>query len=200
MLLWVLDMRTLLPILLLLFLGAEGSWVSAAITERVIHAGDTPLASTCVVTQTAPMELTVSKCAFTTTGQAKIVDESKVPSLKNEIAAGRVERMPDGKRVRGWLRDRQGNIIEKSKTHVHNVATTVTVPGPGSWVVYLTDGPGINLDVVLQLWEDPLPPNFVEYIIMPFVIPVGTANLNQVDLEVFTVLPGFPASKGLFEK
>jgi len=193
-------MRTLIIGLLLSFLVGGATGVSAVITQRIIHAGDTPLASTCVVTQAGPMELTISKCAFTTTGQAKIVDESKVPSLKNEIAAGRVERMPDGKHVRGWLRDRQGNIIEKSKTHVRNAATTVTVPGPGWWVIYLLDGPGVNLDVVLQLWEDPRPANFVEYIVMPFVVPVGTANLNQVDLEVFTVLPGFPAPKGLFEK
>ena len=186
--------------LILALVGGSSPGVSASITQRIIHAGDTPLASTCVVTQTAPMELTVSKCTFTTTGQAKVVDASKVPSLKNEIAAGRVERMPDGKRVRGWLRDKQGNIIDKSKTHVRNVATAVTIPGPGQWVVYLLDGPGINLDVVLQLWEDQRPTNYVEFIVMPFMVPVGTANLNQINLEVFTVLPGFPVPKGLFEK
>ncbi len=172
----------------------------AVITQRIIHAGDTPLTSTCLVMQTAPMELTISKCAFTTTGQARIVHQSRVPSLKNEIAAGRVERMPDGKRVRGWLRDRQGNIIEKSKTHILNVATTVIVPGPGRWVVYLTDGPGTNLNVVLQLFDDQRPSNYIEFIVMPFVMPVGTTDLSSIDIEVFTVLPGFPASKGLFEK
>ena len=163
--------RTWIALLVLALLGGGTDWVSAAIIQRIIHAGDTPLTSTCLVTQTAPMELTISACSFTTTGQAKIVNVAKVigsladrtlpdfagrfksgmDELQNRVLAGDIEYMPDGKRVRGWLRDRQGNIIEKSKTHVRNVATTVTVPGPGWWVIYLLGGPGVNLDVVLQL-------------------------------------------------
>ncbi|KKK79944.1 hypothetical protein LCGC14_2828420 [marine sediment metagenome] len=192
--------KTWVVLLFLVLLGGGYDGVSAAITQRIIYAGDTPLASTCAVTQTGPMELTISACSFTTTGRAKIVHESKVSNLQSQITAGRVERMPDGKRIRGWIHDKQGNIIEKSKTHVRNVATTVTVPGPGRWVIYLLDGPGINLDVILQLWEDPRPTKYVEYIVMPFVVPVGTTDLNTIDLEIFTVLPGFPAPKGMFEK
>ncbi len=177
----------------------------ASIGQRIIHAGDTPLASTCTVAQTGPMELTVSKCSFTTTGQAKILsrlDSAFAMTGLGEVAQALQEGKAEwhGSRVRVWLRDKQGNIIERSKTHVRNVATTVTVPGPGQWVVYLIYGPGINLNVVLQLWSDPRPTNYVEYIVMPFVVTVGTTNLNTINLEVFTVLPGFPPPKGMFEK
>ncbi|KKL79491.1 hypothetical protein LCGC14_2014320, partial [marine sediment metagenome] len=61
-------MKTLVISLLLLFLGGGYDGVSAAITERIIYAGNTPLASDCRVTQTGPMELTVMPCSWTTTG------------------------------------------------------------------------------------------------------------------------------------
>ena len=186
--------------LILALLVGDTGWLSAAITQRIIHAGDTPLASNCQVTQTGPMQLTVSTCLWTTTGQAKIIHESKVPNLKNEIAAGRVERMPDGVRVRGWLRNAQGNIIEKSRTRFILAKVILNIVAGNTWVAYLADGPGVTMNVVLQKEEDPKPTGTLDYILFPFTVPVGTINLNTINLEVFTVLPGFPAPKGLFEK
>jgi len=206
--------------LILVLLGGGNDWVSAVMTQRIIHAGDTPLASTCRVTQTDPMELTVSKCSFTTTGQARIVNVAKaigsfvdqtlsdemerlasgLQELHNKVLAGEVEYMPDNKRVRGWLKDKKGNIIDKAKTRVLSAEVVLTILAPGRWVVYLTGNPGIKLNVVLQLHSDPRPANFVEYIVMPFVVPVGTTDLSGIDIEVFTVRPGFPPAKGLFEK
>lgn len=172
----------------------------AGIVERVIYTGDTPLASTCTVTQTGLMELTVSACSFTTTGQARIVAREKVSNLPNEIAAGRVQNMPDGKRVRGWFRDKDGNIIDKSKTHTRATPVALSITAGDTWVVYLLDGPGVTMDVVLQRWDDPRPANFIGFIVMPFTVPTGTTDLSTITIEVFTVKPDFPPPKGLFER
>lgn len=191
-------MKIILYCLMIVFLFLPSA--ESAIIERVIHAGDTPLASTCTVTQTGPMELTVLACSFTTTGQARIVAKEKVPSLPNEIAAGRVQMMPDGKRVRGWLRNKDGTIIDKSKTHTAVTSTALIITAGDTWVVYLTDGPGVTMPVVLQKAGDPRPANFVEFIVMPFTVPIGTTDLSTIDIEVFTVKPDFPPPRPLFER
>ena len=192
--------RTWIVLLFLVAFGWSTDWVSAAITQRIIHAGDTPLASNCQVAQTGPMQLTVSACSWTTTGQAKIVHESKVPNLKNEIAAGRVERMPDGVRVRGWLRNAQGNIIEKSRTRFIPAKIILNIVAGETWVAYLVNGPGRTMVVTLQKRGEPRPTGTLDYILFPFVVPAGTTDLSAINIQVFTVLPGFPPAKGIFEK
>src|SRR3990167_3551713 len=69
----------------------------------LIFSGDTPLACTIAVEQTGPMQLTVRAGAFTSTGQARIRDY--VPAAHDAaIAAGDAEMLPDGQRVRLWIR------------------------------------------------------------------------------------------------
>ncbi len=192
--------KTWIVLLVLTTLGRGYDGVSAAITQRIIHAGNTPLASDCVVTQTGPMQLTVSTCSWTTTGQAKIVHESKVPNLSNEIAVGNVERMPYSRRVRGWLQDSQGNIIEKSRTRFIPVPVVLNITAGETWVAYLVNGPGVTMAVVLQKRGELRPAGTLDYILFPFVVPVSTTDLSGIDIEVFTVRPDFPPAKGLFEK
>ena len=172
---------------------------NAVIVERVIYAGDTPLTSNCTVTQTGPMELAVSSCSWTTTGQSKVVAREKVPNLANEIAADRVVMMPDGKRVRGWLKDKGGNIIERSRTRVL-APTVLNIIAGEEWVVYMVDGPGVTMNLILQPWDVKSPGGLIDYLIMPFKVPLGTTDLSVINIEVFTVRPDFPPAKGLFEK
>lgn len=191
-------MKTFIFGVLFLFFSSIPS--QAALVDRVIFAGDTPLASTCTVAQTGPMELTVFPCSFTTTGQARIVSKGRVADLPNKIAEGRAEMMPDGKRVRGWLRDRQGNIIEKSKRLFLPTPAVTTVPTGNTYFLYLVEKAGPTLGVVLLSMSDARPEKYVHYLAFEFTVPVGTTNLSSIAIEVFTVKSGFPAPKGIFEQ
>ena len=200
-------LKTLIISLLLLFLGAGGSWVSAAITERVIYAGDTPLTSNCRVTQTGPMELTIAPCTFTTTGEAKIfsIFESigarlGVGRLANAIVEDRAEMVKDGMRVRGWLTDKQGNIIEKSVTWRLPTAEIITVAPGETYFIYLVKKAGATMETVLLPVSDLSPISYIHYLAFEFTVPLGTTNLGGIEIEVFTVRPDFPPTKGLFEK
>ncbi|KKL90961.1 hypothetical protein LCGC14_1899480 [marine sediment metagenome] len=197
-------MKILVLLLLLLFLPGGGTGVFAAITERVIYAGDTPLASDCQVTQTGFMELTVMPCFWTTTGEAKIL--GPIASFVAATGIGLVaQALREGKaewhhnRVRVWFRDKHGNIIERSVTYQvgqgsadHNSRTEVQS--------LHVDGPGNTMTIFLMDPIDPLPFGFINYLIFKFDVPFGTIDLSTVTLEVFTVRPHFPPAKSLFEK
>ena len=193
-------MKTLVISLLLLFLGGGFDGVSAAITERIIYAGNTPLASDCRVTQTGPMELTVMPCSWTITGEARIVPREKVPDLQGAIARGEVELMPDGKRVRGWLKNKNGSYIRKQATYQVIPKAVLTIVAGQKYVVYMLQGPGQTMNIALMDPEDPRPSTFINYLVFQFVVPAGTTDLGTITLEVFTVRPDFPPAKGLFEK
>ncbi|KKM22845.1 hypothetical protein LCGC14_1621180 [marine sediment metagenome] len=190
-------MKTFIAILIALFLGGSAQ---AAITERVIYAGDTPLASDCQVTQTGLMELTVMPCFWTTTGQARIVPKEKVLNLTGAISRGDVEMLPDGKRVRGWLIDKQGNIIERSATYRVTPKAVLTITAGQKYVVYMLQGPGQTINIALMDPADRRPNTFIDYLVFNFNVPAGTTDLSAVAIEVFTVRPNFPPAKGLFEK
>ena len=200
-------MRTLIIGFLLLALGGLPEVGSAAIVERVIYAGPTPLASTCRVTQTGPMELTVAPCTFTTTGWARIfgalkslVARSGVGELARAVAEGKAEWTSDGLRIRGWLRDKQGNIIEKKATWRLPVAESVTVTPGNTYFIYLVKKVGVTMEIKLLPVNDPVPTNYVHYLALDFTVPLGTTDLNTVKIEVYTVRPGPRPAKGLFEK
>ncbi len=200
-------LKTLIISLSLLFIGAGGSWVSAAITERVIYAGDTPLASDCRVMQTGPMELTIMPCFWTTTGEARIfsawqsirawIDNGP---LAEAISTGRAEWMPDGRRIRGWLTDKQGNIIERSKTYWVVPKAVLTIVAGQKYIVYMLKGLGQTMNIALMNPSDPSPETVINYLIFKFDVPAGTTDLSTITLEVFTVRPNLPPRKGLFEK
>ena len=146
----------------LLLLGGGGAGIYAGITERIIYAGNTPLASDCQVTQTGPMQLTISICSWTTTGQGRIFNtimslpaQAGVGSLAEAIRQGNAEWLPGGFRVRGWLTNKQGNIIEKSRIRTLPINTVLNIVAGERWVVYLVDGPGVTMDAVLQKASDP---------------------------------------------
>lgn len=194
-----------LAVLLFMFDGVG----LGAVVERVIYSGDTPLASTCAVIQTGPMELTVAPCSFTTTGEAKIIIPDPITwaaalvglgSLGRAIAENKAEWMPDGFRIRGWLVNGQGNIIERTKTRLLPVAAVTAVPVDNTYLLYLVEKAGPILGVVLLSMNDPRPANYVHILAFKFEVPVGTTDLNTVTIEVFTVKSGFPPPRGLFEK
>ena len=178
----------------------------ANIIPRVIYAGDTPLSSDCVVTQTGPMELTAGPCLWTTTGQARVFGLlESIPALLGlgelgrAVAEGKAELFQRGTRVRAWLRDKQGNIIERSRIRIL-APTVLSISAGGTWVVYMVDGPGVTMTLVLQPKDDPRPAGTLDYLLLPFNVPAGTTDLNTIKIEVFTVRPGLAPARGLFEK
>ncbi len=201
-------MKTLIiSLLFALLLPGGGTGVFAAITEQTIYAGDTPMFSNCSVEQTGPMELTVMPCSWTTPGLARVF--SILESLPAQIGLGelgkalrenKAEWLPGHQRVRVWWRDAEDNIIKKSRTRVLSVPKVLTITAGTFWVVYMVDGPGVTMDIVLQPWKVERPDNTLDYLIFEFDVPVGTTDLNTIDLEVFTVRPDFPPAKGIFEK
>ena len=200
-------LKTLIISLLLLSLVGQQGGLSAAVTERVIHAGDTPLFSDCMVTQTGPMELTITPCTFTTTGEARIfsawqsirawIDNGP---LAEAISTGRAEWMPDGRRIRGWLTDKQGNIIEKSVTWRLPTAAIITVTPGDTYFIYLVKKAGVTMETALVPVSDSSPVGYIHFLAFEFDVPAGTTDLSSIAIEVFTVRPNFPPAKGLFEK
>ena len=202
-------MKKIIVLLMLCSLFVATS-IHADITERIIYAGDTPLSSTCKVTQTAPMELTVAACSWTTTGQSRVVNLNIIEAMLTELGVGSVaELISQGKaeflpgafpsRVRGWLIDKAGNIIERSRARVLS-PTVLTITAGETWVVYMVDGLGVTMNLVLKKWDGVKPVGTLNYLIMPFEVPAGTTDLTSIKIEVFTVKPNFPPRKGLFEK
>jgi len=169
------------------------------IKQRIIYSGDTPLFSDFAVTQTDPMQLTISGGDFQITGQAKILEKKKVPA--DFLADGRAELMPDGKRVRVWLQDKvTKQIKDKSKRRTILGQTTVNaVAHPTKSKTYRVDlrSPSdIVMLVQVQSWledePEPITSDLTHTLVFPFVVPPGTTDLSGIDIEVFTVLPGFP--------
>ncbi len=181
--------------------------VQAGIVERVIYAGDTPLFSDCSLTQTGPMELTVTPCTFATTGQARIFSriqslpaQAGIGALASAVRQGRAEWMHGGQRIRGWLTDKQGNIIEKSATWRLPVTNVITVIPGETYFIYLIKKAGVTMEVALIARSVPKPIGYIHYLAFEFEVPLGTTDLNSIEIEVFTVRPDFPPAKGLFEK
>ena len=211
--------KTWIILLFLAILGGHPEGIRAAITQRIIHAGDTPLFSDCVVTQTAPLTLRIETCMWRTTGQARIVDAAKVVGIladKNlldessrirsglkelnlRVDAGEMEYMPDGKRIRGWLKNKDGSFVGKSENRVLTPITIVWPADGQTHLVYLVGGPGATMQAELALHGETQPAGFIDFLIFETLVPVGATDF-VTDVEVFTVLPGFPAPKGMFEK
>ncbi len=198
-------MKNLFVYLLLLF-GLSAGTATADIVITTIYAGPTPLKSDCPVTQTGPMELTVSRCSWTTTGTARVF--SRIKSLPAQIGLGdlgqalregKAEWLPGHQRVRAWLRDDQGNIIDRSRTRVLPGPAVLAIV-PGNWVVYMVDGAGATMDLMLRSLEDTQPPGMIDYLILSLNVPPGTTDLSTVKIEVFKVLSGSAPDKGTFEK
>ena len=192
-------MKTVIP-LILAFLLASAWHTQAGLVEQDIYAATTLLASTCTVIQTGPMQLTIPPCSWTTTGLSRIVSREKVPNLTNEIAAGRVEMTPNG-RVRGWLRDKTGNILEKSRTRILPSSVTFNITA-GMWAIYLVDGPGVTMVPTLVAWSNSSkdPAGTLDYLVLPFPVPVGTTDLSGITIEFHVIKPGVRPAKGVFEK
>ena len=108
--------------------------------------------------------------------------------------------MFDGKRVRAWLQDKSVNIIERSKTYILPTNVSLNITDGFTWVIYLVKGSGTMMDVLLMRWDTQQPNDYIEYIVLPFNVPIGTTDLNDIDIEVFTVKPGKLPVKGLFQR
>ena len=197
-------MKMLIVGFLLLILVSD---IQARITKRVIHAGDTPLFSDCTVTQTGPMQLTVKPCTFVTTGRAKIFDVIRalpaqigVGELAKALREDKAEWMPDGLRVRGWIQDEKGKIIDKSTSYHLLTKGVINITTPGVYVILLMKSSGFNMDVVLASSYSPSMVNYVHILALEFDVPLGTINLSDVDIILYTVKPGHRPKKGIFEQ
>ena len=169
--------------------------------KGLIYAGDTPLASSILVEQTGPMQLTVKAGNFTSTGQARIIDpaESKDPSIKGKmqslLARNLAESMPDGRRYRVWIHDKQGIPLDKNGSYTLASDRAVNIP-----VLVTAKTYSIELGLVGStptIWVEGLEPQPANYkpihkLVYPFIVPGGTANLAGVDMNYLQVLPGFP--------
>lgn len=171
-----------------------------SIVERAIYAGDTPLFSDFTVAQTGPMQLTISSGDFQITGHAKILEKEKVPAAF--LTDGRAEMMPDGKRVRAWLQDKATKEIKnKSKRRTlvgQTVIDVVSHPSENkNYRVDLRSPSDMVMLIQVQSWlEDqavPVTNDLTHVLVFPFVVPSGTTDLIGITIQVFRVLPGFPA-------
>ena len=197
-------MKTLIISLLLLLFGGTAQ---AAITERVIHAGDTPLTNSCTVVQTAPLELTVFPCTFTTTGEAKIFNviesllaQTGIGQLAKAIQENKAEWMPGGLRIRAWLRTEFGDVIERSVMWNLPVTSVITFTPGDTYYLYLVKKAGVTMGVIALPVTAPRPAGYIHYLAFEIVVPLGTTDLNSVNIEVFTVKPGHAPTKSLFKK
>ena len=195
-------MKTIFIVLILLLFSFN---THADIVDRVIYAGDTPLATDCRITQTGPMELTVEPCAFTTTGVARIlgpidsfVARTGIGSVAQALREGKAEWHRN--RVRIWLQDRQGNIIERSVTYGLPVPSVITVPPGDEYYIHLEKVGGVIMKAVLVPNRHKMALATVHPLSSEITVPVGTTDLSAITVEVFTVRPDFPPAKGLFEK
>lgn len=178
------------------------------IKKRIIHAGETPLFSDFTVAQTGPMQLTVSGGSFQITGQARVLPKEKVP--REFLEDGRAEMMPDGKRVRVWLQDKATKKIESKSFRRVIVGNTVIniVAHPTKDKNYRIDLESPSDTVMMVSTKSWLAgqldvsygPNYSHFIVLPFVVPSGTTDLSGINIEVFTVLPGFPPKPLAWEK
>jgi len=170
------------------------------ITERIIHAGNTPLFSNFTVTQTGPMQLTVSGGDFQITGQASIMKRGEVPPAF--FTDGRAELMPDGVRARVWHQDKVTKVIkDRSKRRTIVESTVVNILShptkARAYEVNLLSPSDILMQIQVDSWlEDqpdvPQSPNYTHILVFRFVVPPATTNLSGIDIRVLKVLPGFP--------
>mgnify|MGYP001558577136 CR=1 FL=1 len=180
--------------------------IRSELYRGMIYAGDTPLACSITVEQTGPMQITVRAGSFTTTGQARIrgYDPGTHAGL---IASGKAERLPDGKRVRVWLQDVNGQPIDRATTYTLAADQIVVLTSdPLKPVAYdvdlISDGPQTDVLVKRRVvdaeeYGDP-PPGWrkVHDLLSEFMLPPGCAEITPIDIYALTIRPGFPAGTG----
>ena len=183
------------------------SSTQAGISERIIYAVDTLLASTCTITQTGPMELTILPCTFTTTGDSKILSvfnslpaHTGLGELARAIRQGKAQWTPGGLRLRVWFQDKQGKVIEKSVTYHLLTTNTITVSPGNTYFIYLIKTARTTMKAWLVLESEPRPTGYINDLVSEFTVPLATTNLTNIEIKVFTVRPDFPPAKGMFEK
>lgn len=159
-----------------------------------IFAGDTPLASTIVVEQSGPMQLTIRAGTITTTGQARVMVMETAGNFDNLVTEGRAEKIRDGK-YRLWQSERN-----KARTMVLVSDFIWDIEAQVEPVVYAVsmamDTAGVSQLVIHAMLPGeiglPFPFEVADYqmIVFPFQVVGGMRQLP--DIVVLTVEPGFP--------
>tara|TARA_Y100000310_G_C20702209_1_gene830953 strand:- start:919 stop:1455 length:537 start_codon:yes stop_codon:yes gene_type:complete len=176
------------------------------IIHKITYAGDTPLFSDFIVTQTGPMQLTISGGIFQITGQARILDKKKIPPAF--FQDGRAELMPDGKRARVWLQNKiTKQIKDKSKRRTIVGNTVVNIVAHSTKDKYYQIDLRSPSDTVMLVdvnsWfsnvRKNITPDLTHTLVFPFLVPVGTTDLSGIDIKCFKVLPGFPPEQPEWE-
>lgn len=140
--------------------------ITSALFRGLIYAGSTSLASTIVVEQTGPLQLTVRAGSFTTTGDVR----QGVPPETHTLAADQVL------------------DLTAHATYPTAYRAFLVTDGVSADVLLqsrVLDG--------IEDWPDP-PAGWqiVHQLVYEFVVPAGATDLSAVEIPVLTVLPGFP--------
>lgn len=145
--------------------------IKSELYRGLIYAGKTPLSMTIKIEQTASMQLTVRAGSFTSTGQ--------------------------------WL-----PCIVESKTYVLATDQVLNLTSDPDFskhydIDLMSDGVTTDILVRSKLADNieewsPYPAGWtrVHDLVLPFTVPAGTTDLVNVDIYVWTVLPGFPPRTG----
>lgn len=184
--------------------------IQTKITNGLIYAGNTPLASTIAIAQTGPMQLTVRAGSFTTTGQSRIVDvpedAAKLVQLQTLIAQGGAEYLPGNRQARVWLADSAGALLKaQTFTLAADAVFNLTSDSVDSKAYQAELGHvGGVVDVLMRsrFTQDkysnaPVGWKKIHDIIFEFSLPPGTTDLSGLDIFVLAVLPGFPPGTGV---
>lgn len=179
--------------------------------KGLIYAGNTLLASTIAIVQTAPMQLTVKAGSFTTTGQSKVLEVPEgsiiTPDVQKLIDLGALEFLPGNRQARIWSMDSATRRFRKAQTFVLAAdavfnLTSDAVDTKAYQAELGISGGVVDVAMVSRFAKDSYPKilpadwQTIHTLIFEFALPPGTVDLSAIEIFVLTVLPGFPPGTG----
>lgn len=134
------------------------------IGRGLIYAGNTELSSSLVVSETGPLELTISSGSYTSTGNK----DKGIPPRVYNLTANAVCPI--------------FNTADSKKYYQAQLVAS-------QWEVEILWKSNFELQP-----EPPLPDGFelIQYIVFAFEVPPHVQSIADIKINVFKVLPGFP--------
>lgn len=142
--------------------------ITSRVGRGLIYAGETPLACTITVEQTAPMQLTVREGYFHSTGDRK---RGVIPQKYTLV----------GDRVVNLVSDPVEPVAYDLDLVSDGTTTTVLVKNRvGAWEYKPLDPPWVKIHELLY----------------EFVLPPECSNVDTIPMYLLVVRPGFPEGTG----
>lgn len=171
--------------------------------ERVIYAGETPLASSIRVAVAGPRALVVRAGVWTTTGQARVVacTAANRAALAALVAADGAEWLADGVWARVWQCDAAGQIVERARTYQLAGEVVLALPPPAAVPRWARGELGLLGETVTarlavrgagEPYAAPAGWRLVAVLVEEFALPAGAADLAALQPVALAVRPGFP--------